>query len=126
VEERSRNGLKESSQLETTLTATTVEVQALNSFGVRRMAMAMAVFLGGRLTLSDQDGIQCQVGCVVGSRYSSMGNGAKEMQDYMESYIEYAVEYRVHSIVVVDFVFYFVLDDTKILFSTEINTVLLL
>jgi hypothetical protein len=37
------------------------------------MAMAKAVFLGGRLTLSDQDGIQCQVGYVA--------KGAKEVRD---------------------------------------------
>jgi hypothetical protein len=66
------------------------------------MAMAMAVFLGGRLTLSDQDGFQCQVRYVVGLRYFSMAKGAKEVRDSMGSCMEYAVEYRVYSIVVCD------------------------
>jgi hypothetical protein len=73
-------------------------------FGVQRRAMA--VFLDGRLTLSDQDGFQCQVRYVMGSRYFSMGKGAKDVQDSMGSCMEYAVEYRVYSIVVVDFVFF--------------------
>jgi hypothetical protein len=73
VEERSRNGIKELPKLDTMGTAATVEVQALNkptntrtAIGVRRMEMS--VFLGGRLSLSDPDGIQCQVGYVVGFR----------------------------------------------------------
>jgi hypothetical protein len=88
---------------------------------VRRMAMA--VFLGVRLTLSDQDGFQCQVRYVlVGLRYFSMAKGAKEVHDSMGSCMEYAVlEYRVYSIAVVDFVFHFLFDDTKILFSTQIT-----
>jgi hypothetical protein len=84
----------------TAVSATTVEVQALNKptntrtmFGVRRMAMA--VFLGSRLTLSDQDGIQCQVGYVVGSRYFCMGKGATEVQNSMGSYMEYAVDVNI-------------------------------
>jgi hypothetical protein len=106
-----------------TMATATVEVQELKKppNTRTRTRMAMAVFLGGRLTLSDQDGIQCQVWYVVGLRYFSMGKGAKEVQNYMASYMEYAVEYCVYSIVVVDFVFFCVFDDTKILFSMQIT-----
>jgi hypothetical protein len=51
----------------------------------------MAFILDDRLTLSDQDGIKCQVGYVVCSRYFSMGKGAKEVQDNMGDYVEYTV-----------------------------------
>jgi hypothetical protein len=48
------------------------------AYGVR----CTAVFSGGCLTLSDQDGVQCQVGYVVGLRYFSIGKGAKEVRDW--------------------------------------------
>jgi hypothetical protein len=75
-------------------------VQALNKptntntrtlCGAWRMPMAMAVFLGGRLTLLDQ----------------------------MESNVN--MEYAVYSIVIVAFVFFFVFDDTNTFVSMPIT-----